>query len=158
MSGGRTAAARRQARRALDRRFNLLRDLVPHTAVPRGGWVQAVREALGMSAADLAQRMHVAETAVFSLERNERAGRARLDTLRRAAEAMDCELVYAIVPRRPLEQIVDDRARAVAADLLGHVPHSMLLEDQQVPAAATLEQFAEYAARLRDQPGLWRDA
>ena len=158
MVGGRTAAARRVARRSLDQRFDELRHMTTPAAVPRGGWVRTVREALGMSAADLAARMGVAETAAFSLERNERAGRARLDTLRRAADAMDCDLVYALVPRLPLNAIVDARAHAVAASLLGHVPHSMALEDQQVPPETTREQLAAQAARLLDQPGLWRDA
>ena len=110
-----------------------------------------------MSAADLGQRMGVAETSVLSLERNEVTRHVRLDTLERAANALDCDLIYALVPRRPLEQMVDERARILAGDLLGSVDHSMTLEGQQVPSAVTRDQLVERALRLRDEPGLWRD-
>ena len=151
------AAARRRSRLALDRRLPDLRELAGKSVPPRGGWVRAIREALGMSAADLADRMGTAETSVLSLERNEVTRRAQLDTLERAANALGCDLVYAIVPRRPLEQMADERARAVAGRLLGSVGHSMALEGQQVSAAVTEEQLVEQAMRLRDEPGLWRD-
>lgn len=88
---------------------------------------------------------------------NEVTRRARLDTLQRAAAALDCDLVYALVPRRPLEQMVDARARAVANELLGSVGHSMALEGQQVSQSAAQDQLLEQALRLRDGAGLWRD-
>lgn len=153
--GGR---ARRAARHALDRRFPELRALAQQAVTPHGGWVRAIREAVGMSATDLGARMGTHETSVFSLERHERTGRVRLDTLARAADALDCDLVYALVPRRPLERMVEERAQLLAAQLLGRVGHSMTLEGQQVGSAAVQEQLREQAARLRDQPGLWRDA
>jgi predicted DNA-binding mobile mystery protein A len=149
---------RRTARRALDRRFEDLRDVVRQALVPHGGWVQAIREALGMTAADLGTRMGIVETSVLRLERSERAGRVRLDTLQRAADALDCDLVYALVPRRPLESMVDDRARVVAESLLGTVGHSMMLEDQQVRPETARDQLHDQIERVRDQPGLWRDA
>lgn len=152
------AAARRTARQALDRRFHVLRGFVPQAAVPRGGWLKAVRESLGMSAADLAARTGTAQTSILRLEASEREGRVQLDTLRRAADALECDLVYAVVPRRPLETMVTDRARLKAGSLLSRVGHSMLLEDQQVLPAAAREQLAEQAARLLDRPGLWSDA
>jgi predicted DNA-binding mobile mystery protein A len=111
-----------------------------------------------MSAADLAARMGVAETAVLSLERNERAGKAQLDTLRRAADALECDLVFALVPRAPLEEMVDRRARALAAEQLRQVDHSMRLEAQGVAPDVAGEQLLTQAALLRDRPGLWRDA
>ena len=151
------AAARQRARHALDRRMPELHDLPRDTATPRGGWVRAIREALGMSAADLGQRRGVAETSVLSLERNEVTHHARLDTLERAANALDCDLIYALVPRRPLEQMVDERARALAADLLGSVGHSTALEGQQVAPSVAKAQLLDRALRLRDEPGLWRD-
>lgn len=151
------AAARHRARHALDRRLPELQDLPRDTAPPRGGWVRAIREALGMSAADLGARMGVAETSVLSLERNEVARHVRMDTLERAANALECDLVYALVPRRPLEQMVDERARTLAGDLLGSVGHSMALEGQQVASAVTRDQLRERVLRLRDEPGLWRD-
>jgi predicted DNA-binding mobile mystery protein A len=110
-----------------------------------------------MSAANLGERMAASETSVLSLEHNEVTRRVRLDTLERAADALDCDLVYALLPRRPLGQMVDDRARAVACKLMGSVSHSMALEGQQVSPSVTQDQVLELAMRLRDEPGLWRD-
>lgn len=147
--------ARRQGRRALDRRFPRIRELAGHAAVPKGGWIRAVRQALGMSAADLARRMGVTEASVVSLEVNEQRGRAQLDTLSRAARAMDCELVYAIVPRGTLESAVERRARNLAAHQLGRVSHSMDLEQQRVSDAVLQDQLAELTNQFIDKPGLW---
>jgi hypothetical protein len=52
------------------------------------------------------------------------------------AEALDCTLVYALVPNSPLETTIRDRARAFARRRRGPVEHSMLLEDQKVKARA----------------------
>jgi len=151
------ASERRQVRRSLDRRFEGLRPLVGQASVPRAGWARAVREALGLSRADLGLRMGVSETSVLSLERGEPEGRVRLDTLRRAADALGCDLVYALVPRQSLEQVVQDRARHRASTALATVEHSMRLEDQQLLPDAAREMLDEHAARLVDRPGLWRD-
>nr|MDQ3612349.1 mobile mystery protein A [Actinomycetota bacterium] len=152
-----SVAAQRAARRALDRRLPQLRDARRTTTSPHGGWVRAIRDALGMSAANLADRMGTVETSVLSLERNEVARKARLDTLERAADALNCDLVFALVPRQSLEEMVEQRAQARAAAMLGVVGHSMLLEDQQVSSAATQDQLQEQTARLRERRGLWRD-
>jgi predicted DNA-binding mobile mystery protein A len=110
-----------------------------------------------MSSAELAARMGNTDTAVRKLERSEREGRARLDTLQRAAAALECDLVYAFVPREPLEKMVTDRATEKARTLLGVVDHFMMLEDQRVTSAAARAQLDDLVAKLRDQPGLWRD-
>jgi predicted DNA-binding mobile mystery protein A len=110
-----------------------------------------------MTTSDLGTRMGVSSTSVLGLEANERAGKAGLDTLRRAADALDCDLVYLLVPRRALTAVVEDRARMVAQTMIGSVEHSMLLEDQRVAASTAREQLDELARKLQDQPGLWRD-
>lgn len=151
------SSSRRAARRALDRRLATVRDAAPDAAPPRDGWVRAIRESLGMSAEDLGRRMGTVRTSVLRLETTERDGKVRLDTLRRAGDALGCDLVYALVPRRPLEDMVADQARLKADALLTAVGHYMLLEDQQVPADVAREQLDEQIALVADEPGLWRD-
>lgn len=68
-------------------------------ARPPDGWMRAVRQAIGVPVVELARRMGVKKSQIFRLEESERDGRVRMATLRRAAEAMGCELVYALVPR-----------------------------------------------------------
>jgi hypothetical protein len=48
------------------------------------------------------------------------------------AAALDCTLIYALVPNRPLDSTVRERAREFARRRLEPVEHSMLLEDQKV--------------------------
>jgi predicted DNA-binding mobile mystery protein A len=126
-----TRSAARRAREALDARLGRLgpadRYRPPHT-----GWVRAIRDALGMSAADLGRRMNVSGPAVSALERSERDGTVRLDTLGRAAAAMECTLVYAFIPNKNLEETLQGRARQVARRQLHPVMNTMALEDQAV--------------------------
>lgn len=153
----RAPSLRRTARRTLDSRLVAVRSVVPEATAPQGGWVHAIRESLGMSAAELGRRMGTVHTSVLRLEGSERDGGARLDSLRRAADALDCDLVYALVPRRPLEDMVATQAQRKADALLASVGHSMLLENQQVTASVVREQAAEQAALIADEPGLWSD-
>jgi len=75
------------------------------------------------------------------MESSERRGAISLGTLRRAAEALDCTLVYALVPNKPLEETVTVRARAIAADQLRRVNHTMRLEAQDVEADTMQEEL-----------------
>lgn len=116
----------------------------------------AIREALGMSARDLAGRMGVADSTVVRLEASERAGTVQLNSLRRAADALGCDLVYALVPRRPLDEIVQEQARRQAVKVLASVHHTMLLEDQVPADSAMRDLLDDTITEQVDRPGLWR--
>jgi predicted DNA-binding mobile mystery protein A len=103
-------------------------------APPVRGWIRALREGLGMSSAQLAKRLEIKQPSVVALEQSEARGTIQLATLRRVAEALDCTLVYTLVPNKPLETMVRDRARVLARNRLGPIAHSMQLEDQKVGA------------------------
>ena len=87
-----------------------------------------------MSTAQLAKRLGIRQPSLVALEQSEAKGTIELATLRRVAEALDCTLVYALVPNKPLETTLRDRARAFARRRRDPVEHSMLLEDQKVTA------------------------
>jgi len=152
-----SAAMRRRARSVLDARFRGLEpaQLPQSLAVPKDGWVRAIREALGMSAADLASRIGVADSVVQRMEAGERVGTTQLATLRRAADALDCDLVYALVPRIPLSEQVTQQAQKKARTLMKQVTHTMALEAQQVSSHATHELFDQQVSALENKPGLW---
>src|SRR5277367_1720480 len=105
-----TARQRELARNQLEHVVARLRPLAFSLAPPKG-WVRAIRDALGMTAGQLAERMKVTRQRIAAIEHSEVPGATTLDTLRRAAAAMDCTLVYAFVPTRPLEEIVRQKAR-----------------------------------------------
>lgn len=102
------------------------------SARPRSGWVRAIRESLGMSAAAFARRLGMTPVGVRKLESAEASDAITLASLRKLAQALDCELQYALVPRNSLLQQVRDRAEIVARERLRPIAHSMALEDQAV--------------------------
>ena len=77
--------------------------------------------------------MGVAQPTVVQLEQSEANGTIQLATLRRAADAMNCDLVYALVPRAgTLEATVLTQARRRANSVVNAVDRSMALEGQAV--------------------------
>ena len=100
--------------------------------VPREGWVRAVREALGMSAAQLAARINVTRQTVRDLEHSEATGKITLESLNRLAAALGCRVIYALVPEKPLDEMQRARAREIADSLVKPVSHSMKLEAQSI--------------------------
>lgn len=116
----------------LDRALAPYRDLVSIPR-PRLGWVRAIREALKMSSPQLAKRLRIKSAqSVEDMQKNEVSGAITLKTLGKIAEALDCQLVYAFVPRKPLQDILRDRAMEIARAQLARVSHSMKLEEQGV--------------------------
>ncbi len=100
--------------------------------MPQKGWIAEVRNVLGMRAEQLSKRMGVAQSTLSQFERSEANGTISINNLRRAAEAMDCQLVYAFVPKAgSFEELVRARAQKVAAELAGEVNHTMALENQR---------------------------
>lgn len=97
--------------RDLDGLLRPLRDMEP-LGMPGTGWLRAVRTALGISAADLGRLLGMSRQAVADLERREVQGTVTMAGLRRAAEALDCRLMYAVVPRKSLKKMRKARARA----------------------------------------------
>ncbi|VAX03953.1 hypothetical protein MNBD_GAMMA20-319, partial [hydrothermal vent metagenome] len=87
------------ARRQLDKRLNLLRDSESFVR-PSRGWIKAIREALGMTTTQLAKRLGVVQSRTVAIEQAEAKGSITLNSLEKAANALDCRLVYALVPRK----------------------------------------------------------
>jgi predicted DNA-binding mobile mystery protein A len=121
-----------QSRQSLDAVFKAIGPAVRFQP-PVRGWIKAIREGLGMSSAQLAKRLGMKQPSLTAIEQSEVKGTIQLATLRRVAEAMNCTLVYALVPNQPLETIVREQASKVARRRLQSVEHSMLLERQAVP-------------------------
>lgn len=146
------------------RRKQIERRLVPwrrlgHASQPKAGWIRTIRQVLGMSATQLAARLGVTRQTLADYEQAERSGRVTLDTLRKVAAAMQCELVYALVPRTTISRILEEEAHAVAEAEARRVGHTMQLEAQGTEAESLAElvryREAELLANLRQ---LWRSA
>jgi len=148
----------KDAIRHLDKRFSVLRKFTTLQRPPRG-WLRAIRDALGMTTAQYGKRLGVSQPRIVELEKSEQNGSVTLNTLQRAAEALDCRLVYVLVPERPLAEVVKERAELIAERQSKAIEHTMRLEDQAVrdkkAARALREQVIEdllkRPARLWDE-------
>ena len=116
------------ARKQLERRLAPLREAKPVS--PPKGWIRAIREALGMTTRQLAGRMGVSPSRVPVIEKAEVSGATTLKTMRETAEALNCTFVYAFVPLKPLDEILQDRARRKVLHDIARLDHTMRLENQ----------------------------
>jgi predicted DNA-binding mobile mystery protein A len=142
------------ARRRLDERLKAFAGL---GAAPPLGWVRALRDALGLTGAQLARRIGIRPASLSELEKNEATGRITLSTLKRAAEALDCTFVYALVPNQSLDAMVEEAARAAAKKELAASLHTMELEAQGVRAGDKREMLEALVADIAKAGGkrLW---
>ncbi|HZT41223.1 MAG TPA: mobile mystery protein A [Chthonomonadaceae bacterium] len=132
-----------------------LRDL----PTPKRGWLREIREALGLSAQQLARRLGVLQSAVSKMEQAEVERTITLRRLQMAAEAMDCDLVYCFVPRRSLDEIVREQAGRRAEELFEDIGHSMALEDQRLISIQQKQAISELTDELARTTSrdLWKE-
>jgi len=101
-----------------------------------------------MSLRQVSQRAGLSKTSISSAEAGEARGTVQLNTLQRLADALDCDLVYALVPKSSLARTLEVQAEKKAAQRVGRVADSMELEAQGVPDGETERQVGELAGRL----------
>lgn len=131
--------------------FNVIR--------PKEGWIRSLRKALCMSSPQLAKRLNISRSQASQMERMEVEDRITLKQLRRVADSLDCDLVYALVPRKPVEEMVRERAGLKARQLVQKTDVQMRLEKQQLSKDKLQDQIAYETERLlREMPrDLWED-
>jgi len=125
-------------------RFSPLLDVT----VPPKGWIRAIRDALGMTAKQLANCLGVAQQAVARIEKEELAGSVTIKTMRRIAERLDCVFVYGFVPRTSLEETVTRQAKQVALMRLARASQTMSLENQALSRRENEEALTELVDEL----------
>jgi len=138
--------------RQLDDTLDDLKGLT-QLSTPDQGWVRTIRQALGMSIRQLAARTGLSKTSVASIESSEAKGTVQLDSLSKLADGLNCRLVYALVPRTSLAQLLSDQATAKATVLVELVSDSMDLEMQGVSDPEKQRQILELADELLSSPG-----
>ncbi len=125
--------------RALDKKTSDLKsakNIVPQSS----GWIQTVREAIGMKVSPLAARLGVTQPRITKMESNE--DNLKLSTMKKAAEAMNCEFVYYFKPKTTFQNLVDEQAQKKAAEVLKTVNVNMALENQEIAEDEAVKDFA----------------
>lgn len=135
----------------LDRNLITTRNLPPR---PTDGWIASVRQALGLTLDYVGERLHATRQAVHQLEKAEAQDRITLGALRRAAEAMGCEFVYALVPKDgSFIELAERPTRDRASRDVKSVMHTMMLENQKPQEANQLiESEAQRRLNRRRKP------
>jgi predicted DNA-binding mobile mystery protein A len=72
--------------------------------LPADGWIRAERTRQNLQGKQLAKRMQVSPARISVLEKDEKRGAVTLKMMQRAAEALDCRFVYALVPKASSRQ------------------------------------------------------
>lgn len=127
---------------------------------PKIGWIKTLRIALSMSGASLARRLGLHRSIVSYLERAEQDGSITIKKLKEVAQAMDCELIYAIVPKptvknsNPLiNDIINKQAQIKASKIVNSASTQMMLESQELTKSALKKEVERLTEQLlNDRP------
>ena len=118
-------------------------------------WVRYIREGLGMTLKQLSGRTGLSTSTLNQLEKNEALDKVTFASLKKAAQAMNCELVYALVPLESLDKIREDQALKKAKALLGESNLQMEYEDQAVSKEQLISQLQDLKSQLKSSKRLW---
>ncbi len=137
-------------------RFNRL----SHMTKPDKGWINTIRNALGMSARSLGDRIGLSQPRVALIEKGEVDGSISIKTLEKAAHGLGCRVVYVLVPEEgTLQEMREKQALKKARQINQYTEHHMALEEQ-----ATDSNFKEQSVKnmadedLRNWPrNFWDD-
>ncbi len=136
-----------------NRRLKAIRKIIPDTKV-RPGWIRYIRNSLGMTLKQLAERTKLSLPSIAQAERSEAAGRISIATLKKMANAMECEFVYAFVSKTDLEEVMKHAAREKAKRTLASADVHMTLEDQRVEQSMQ-ERIELLANKLLKKGDIW---
>jgi len=147
---------RKLIREQLDASLQRLSPLLDVTAPPKG-WIRAIRDALRMTAKQLANRLGVAQQAVARIEKEELAGSVTIKTMRRIADCLDCVFVYGFVSRTSLEETVARQAKQIAIQRLTQASQTMSLENQALSRKENEQALSDLVDELIRTPpsDLW---
>lgn len=118
-------------RKQLDKKLKKLKPLLK-MKVPSDGWINAIREGLGMTLEELGSRVGLDRARVYRIEQAEVDGNLKLSTLKKIADGLELKFVYGFVPEQDLEEIVRQQATKIAKKRLSRIDHSMRLELQGI--------------------------
>lgn len=125
---------------------------------PKSGWIRTIREVLGMSGTQLGERLQLTRNQISILERKEEEGTITLNQLQNLADGLNADLVYAVVPRKSIEETIDERATELAQSRLKMSHQNMFLEAQQLSSEQQDEATQMLVAEIKAKGGkvLWR--
>jgi len=101
-----------------------------YVSTPSKGWIRAIRDALGMTARQLSERLGVSQQSVARIEKDETSGSVTIKTMSKIADNLDCVFVYGFVPHTSLADTINRQAKRLAIGRLSKASQTMSLENQ----------------------------
>ena len=126
-------------RRSYQKKFDSFKKTVMDR--PPQGWLKTIREFFGMTTEQLAKKINVSQSRVVNLEKNEK--NTKISTMERIADALDCDFVYAIIPRKNIDDILYNQAKKRALAILNKININIGLENQLSENKYSLEDLTE---------------
>lgn len=144
-------------REQLDQKLSPYKLLLSPT-LPEKGWIRMMREALGMTTADLAKRTGIQQASLWRIENAELNGEFKLSTMRRIAEGLNMKFVYALMPESSLEAMVQEQAKKIARERLRRLETTMRLENQELSSEEQLKALKDMIDKLLidESKDLWK--
>jgi predicted DNA-binding mobile mystery protein A len=105
-----------------------------------------------MSLRQLGNRLNISAQSVKEIEDREANGNITLNSLREAANALGLHLVYGVVAKQgSLEQIIEERARELATEIVMRTHTTMTLENQHNSMERIEQAVAQKTAEIKYQ-------
>lgn len=125
--------------------------------LPIGKQVQFIREALGMTQAQLAKRCGIRQSMIARIETDLTID-LRLSTVQKIAKGLDCWLINRFVPEEEIEKTLDQKSLETARKLVGLSRATAGLEKQMPEDRYIEQQVREMQLRIREKrpSSLWR--
>ncbi|MBR9918585.1 mobile mystery protein A [bacterium] len=137
-----------------------IKGLIPaaQVEVPKQGWIKTIRSSLNMTMVQLGKRLGITRQGVRQIEKSEVSGGISLKSLNEVAEAMNLKLVYGFVPKTgSFEELIQERANALAESIVMRAYHNMVLEDQGPEQDHIQKSITQLAKELKEElhKSLW---
>lgn len=137
--------------RALDKKTKDLKsnlNIISHNS----SWINTVREAIGMTAIQLANRLGITQPRISKMEMNEE--NLKISTMKKIAQALNCDFVYYFKPQNSFQGIVENQARKKAREILQQVNLNMALENQSIVTDEVIEDLVQELI-YKDTKKIW---
>ena len=108
---------------------------------PLQGWIKTIRELLSMTTAQFSKKLKISQPRLVFMEKNEK--NLKLSTMEKIADELNCDFVYALVPREKINDTIYNRAKQKALQIIKKVNNNMSLENQLSENKEILEETIE---------------
>jgi predicted DNA-binding mobile mystery protein A len=141
------------ALKQVENRVESIKSIAPKTKL-RTGWIRFMRKAMGLTSAELANIVGISSKTVIQSEQREMEGKVTIATLKKMAEAMECEVIYAFVPKSTIRDTIISNARKKAIRRLSEAGLHMKLENQN-PDKSIEDQIEALTYKLIEEGKVW---